>query len=86
MPESNIAIEVKSDLEYIYKLTGDLLNDIEAAETDHHHGMSGKLLDRVKQCLADTSTVIQKDIYNCDFIISGAAIKEEQRKYGRKEE
>lgn len=85
MPESNITIEVKSDLEYIYKLTGDLLNDIEAAETDHQ-GMSGKLIDRVKQCLADASTVIQKDIYNCDFIISGAAIREEQRKYGRKEE
>lgn len=79
MPENYIAIEVKRDLEYVYKLTGDLLNEIEMAEAGENRSMNNDLLGRVKQCLADTSTVMQKDIYNCDFIISGAVIRDAQR-------
>lgn len=74
-----IAIEVKRDLEYVYKITGDLLNEIETAEAVEDEGNNNDLLGRVKQCLADTATVMQKDIYNCDFIISGTVIRDAQR-------
>ncbi len=73
-----IAIELKSDLEHVYKLTGDLLNEIETAGMDKNGNISCDMLERMRAVLMDTGAVLQKDIFNCDFIISSMKFRKPQ--------
>ncbi len=62
-PEENMAVileaEIQSDLEALYKITGDLLNEIEL-----HKYENCPLIDLVKFRLEDIGGTLQKDIFN----------------------
>ncbi len=68
MPEI-LTTELKSDLEYIYKKAGDLLTDMQA-DNNTDDGEMRALLERVEFTLEDICGTLQKDIYNCDYLIT----------------
>jgi hypothetical protein len=55
--------ELQSDLEALYKITGDLLNEIE-----QHSYENCPLIDIVKFRLEDIGGTLQKDIFNLRYI------------------
>lgn len=55
--------ELQSDLEAIYKIAGDLLNEIERQKFENC-----PMIDIVKFRLEDISGTLQKDIFNLRFI------------------
>lgn len=66
-PEVDMAVileaELQSDLETLYKIAGDLLNDIEL-----HENGSCTLVDKIKFSLEDICGTLQKDIFNLRYI------------------
>lgn len=68
MPEL-LATELKSDLERIYKITGDILNALDSGEI-RCVSEESRMLDRVKFDLMDIGGTLQKDIFNCDYLIT----------------
>lgn len=69
MPEV-LTTELKSDLEKIYKITGDLLNDIQGGNVKPDCNETRKLLETVRSGLMDITGTLQKDIFNCDYLIT----------------
>lgn len=69
MPEL-LTTELKSDLERIYKITGDILNSLESGDIRCETGESGVKLDQIKFNLMDVGGTLQKDIFNCDYLIT----------------
>ncbi len=69
-----VETELHSDLETIYKIAGDLLNDVElntvgdypydALRDDH------ELLERIRFSLVDITGTLQKDIHNLRHVIT----------------
>lgn len=55
--------EIKSDLETIYKIAGDLLNEIQMQEVENCPPSIQQTLDLVKFRLEDIAGTLQKDIY-----------------------
>jgi hypothetical protein len=69
MPEL-LTTELKSDLERIYGLTGEILNALESGDIRCEAGRSDDTLERIKFNLMDIGGTLQKDIFNCDYIIT----------------
>ncbi len=69
MPEV-LTIELKSDLERIYKIAGDLLNSIEMQYKGKENGVDAEMLDLIRFKLMDITGTLQKDIFNCDYLIT----------------
>ncbi len=65
-----LSTELKSDLENIYKITGDLLNILEAKDFDKESEEIKEMLSLIKFRLEDIEGTLQKDIYNCDYLIT----------------
>jgi len=75
-----IETELHSDLETIYKIAGDLLNDVEmntigdypndALRDDH------ELLERIRFSLEDITGTLQKDIHNLRHVIGRKKLDE----------
>lgn len=65
-----LTTELKSDLENIYKIAGDLLNAIDAGDFSKESEEVRKMLDLVKAGLMDIGGTLQKDIFNCDYLIT----------------
>lgn len=65
-----ITAELKSDLERLYKVSGDLLNKVESEFGSGSDGNdnAGKMLETIRFGLMDISGTLQKDIFNCDHI------------------
>lgn len=75
MPEL-LATELKSDLERMYKITGDILNALESGGVSCMDGESGAMLERIKFSLMDIGGTLQKDIFNCDYILAKTVLTE----------
>ena len=66
--------EIKSDLQNIYKSTRELLNmlellnvpEVEKTEAHQIH----ELLDLIRFRLADIEGTLQKDIFNCNYLMT----------------
>ena len=65
-----ITIELKSDLERMYKISGDLLNTVETEYAKTHSEATKSILESIRFGLMDIGGTLQKDIYNCDYIIT----------------
>jgi hypothetical protein len=65
-----ISTELKSDLENIYKTVGDLLNLLQTKDFEGHMTEANELFSLVKFRLADIEGTLQKDIYNCDYLLT----------------
>ncbi len=65
--QENITIELKNDLVRMYRLSAELLNELQA--NDSRTDLM-KLLDRVRFVLKDIEGTLQKDIFNCDYLVS----------------
>lgn len=79
-----IAFELKSDLEYVYKVTGDLLNELEGIYSEGNGSINNEMLERLRFGLVNTGAVLQKDIFNCDFIITKLQFKYNANKNANK--
>ncbi|MDP4179952.1 MAG: hypothetical protein Q8942_02545 [Bacillota bacterium] len=62
-----IGTELKSDLEHLYKITGDILTliDMEADQLDEID-----IQGYIRLRLLDINGTLQKDIFNCDYLIT----------------
>ena len=69
MPEI-LTTELKSDLETIYKTTGDLLNLIQEKNIEFESEETKQLMDSIKSKLEAVEGTLQKDIYNCDYLLT----------------
>ncbi len=69
MPEI-LSVELKRDLEGVYKTAGDLLNLLESKKFDNEGKETKELMEHVKKGLFEISGTLQKDIYNCDYLIT----------------
>lgn len=65
-----LTTELKSDLENIYKITGDLLNLLETKNFENENREIRELMDLIKFRLMDIDGILQKDIFNCDYLIT----------------
>jgi hypothetical protein len=65
-----LTTELKSDLENIYKTTGDLLNLLQAKNFDNEKEEIKELFSLIEFRLEDIGGTLQKDIYNCDYLIT----------------
>ena len=69
-----IETELHSDLENIYKIAGDLLNDIEMNTVGNYPDDTlpndHELLERVRFSLEDITGTLQKDIHNLRHVIA----------------
>lgn len=59
-----IETELQSDLEVLYKIAGDLLNEIERKEYENNPRAARQLIEQVKFTLEDMTGTLQKDIFN----------------------
>ena len=69
MPEV-ITTELKSDLERIYKQVGDILNAIDSGGVSCEVSGPGGEPGWIKSALMDVEGTLQKDIFNCDYLIT----------------
>jgi hypothetical protein len=65
-----LSTELKDDLEDIYKKTGDLLSLLESKSFENESSEVHELVELVKFRLQDITGTLQKDIYNCDYLIT----------------
>ncbi len=65
-----LSTELKSDLENIYKKTGDLLNLLETKDFEKESEEIKEMVSLIKFRLEDIEGTLQKDIYNCDYLIT----------------
>lgn len=69
-----IETELHSDLENIYKIAGDLLNDVELNTIgDYPHDSlrdDHELLERIRFSLEDITGTLQKDLHNLRQVIN----------------
>lgn len=67
-----MATELQSDLETLYKIAGELLNEIEMKEVENcpqSAQSAQQMLELVKFRLEDMAGTLQKDIFNLRHII-----------------
>ncbi|MCX7921798.1 MAG: hypothetical protein N3B21_07300 [Clostridia bacterium] len=65
-----LTTELKSDLENIYKTIGDMLNLLEVTNFSSQNNEVNEAVDLIKLKLQDIEGTLQKDIYNCDYLIT----------------
>jgi hypothetical protein len=71
--------EIKNDLENIYKLTGDLLNMISMKDFSSEKSEIQEMMEMIKFRLADIGGILQKDIFNCDYLLMKMRTLESRR-------
>lgn len=72
-----ISTELKSDLESIYGSARNLLDLIQDKTLENESEDTRKLFELIKFRLMDMEGTLQKDIYNCDYLITRFKIVEE---------
>ncbi len=75
-----MSTELKDDLEYVYKVTGDLLNHIESRRLRNESEEIRELVNLIRFKLEDIGGVLQKDIFNCDYLITKIKLHNEEHK------
>ncbi|MCX7746649.1 MAG: hypothetical protein N2645_07150 [Clostridia bacterium] len=65
-----LTTELKEDLLDIYKKTGDLLNLIQDKNMSSADKEIQEFIELIKFRLHDFEGTLQKDIYNCDYLIT----------------
>jgi len=65
-----ISIELKSDLNNMYENAGELLNVLQAIDFKGESKEIQELMDQIMFKLEDICGTLQKDIYNCDYLIT----------------
>ncbi|KNY26661.1 hypothetical protein [Pseudobacteroides cellulosolvens] len=66
-----VGTELKSDLEAMYKMTGDILTrmDLENARL-----VDAEVMREIRLKILDMEAILQKDIFTCDYLISKGKI------------
>jgi hypothetical protein len=72
----NLTYELKSDLQNMYKIAGDMLNMLEKKNLVCENRDVRESIEEVKAELMDISGTLQKDIFNCDYLITKFDTKE----------
>jgi hypothetical protein len=54
----------------LYKISGDLLNTVETEFSKTNTEDSKRLLESLRFGLMDIGGTLQKDIFNCDYIVT----------------
>lgn len=70
-----ISVELKSDLTTVYKKAGDLLDYLEEKCFECQNPEIKEVMELTKFRLEDITGTLQKDIFNCDFLISMEKLK-----------
>jgi hypothetical protein len=65
-----LVVELKSDLESVYKIGGDLLNFLEDKDFKSKNTETRELIGLIKFRLEDMCGTLQKDIFNCDYLMT----------------
>ena len=77
MQSKIVTAELKSDLESIYKVTGDLLNLLETSNLDSEKNETMEIIDLVKFRLRDIGGTLQKDIFHCGNLVTKDYMEEQ---------
>lgn len=66
-----LTMEIKSDLESAYNLTGELLNTISMKDFSFscRKDEIREMMEFIKFRLMDIGSILQKDILNCDYLL-----------------
>jgi len=73
-----LTTELKSDLESIYKLTGELIDMISMKGLFYQDEMKW-IMEDIKVRLMDIGSMLKKDILNCDYILAEMKTPEFQK-------
>ena len=73
-----LGVEIKSDLEYVYKNVRELLNLVQAKDFEDLRPEIRGLVDKIAFKLEDIEGIIQKDIFNCDYLITQKQVEKSQ--------
>lgn len=65
-----LVIELKSDLENVYKMSGDLLNLLDDKDFTNVSSETNEIMELIKYKLADICGIVQKDIFDCDYLMT----------------
>lgn len=65
-----LVVELKSDLESVYKIGGDLLNLLEEKDFKSESSEINELMGLIRFRLEDICGTLQKDIFNCDYLMT----------------
>lgn len=65
-----MVVELKSDLESVYKIGGDLLNLLVTKDFRNENRETREVIDLIKFRLEDICGTLQKDIFNCDYLLT----------------
>ncbi|RCX16828.1 hypothetical protein DFR58_10955 [Anaerobacterium chartisolvens] len=65
-----LTTEIKSDLQNIYKATRELLNMLEEKSPEDEGDQIHELLSLIRLRLGDIEGTLQKDIFNCNYLIT----------------
>jgi len=76
-----LTVEIKRDLEYMYKITGDILNFLEDKNYENRNKEVHDLLEMIKFRLEDIGGILQKDIFNCDYLLTKKLIGSMEEKH-----
>lgn len=62
-----LSTEIKSDLEDMYKITGEILTQIDLDDTEL---VDTEIFKQIRLKISDMEAILQKDIFTCDYLIS----------------
>ena len=65
-----LSTELKSDLEDVYRKAGNLLDVLEDRSFDREREDIRELMEVIRFRLEDICGTLQKDIFNCDYLIT----------------
>jgi hypothetical protein len=65
-----LVIELKNDLENMYKNAGDMLNLLADKDFSNQDGEIRELMGLLEFRLQDITGTLQKNIFNCDYLIT----------------
>ncbi len=65
-----LSTELKNDLENVYKTVEDLLNLLDTRDFGKENGDMREFISQVRFRLEDMEGTLQKDIYECDYLIT----------------
>ncbi|HEY9061194.1 MAG TPA: hypothetical protein VIO64_11940 [Pseudobacteroides sp.] len=62
-----VSTELKSDLEDMYRMTGEILTQI---DLDDAGLVDTEIIKQIRLKVSDMEAILQKDIFTCDYLIS----------------
>lgn len=66
-----VGTELKSDLEAMYKMTGEILTRM---DLDDMRLVDAEVMRQIRLKVLDMEAILQKDIFTCDYLISKGKI------------